>query len=227
MLSREAFNLKIYAKKSAWIMYKSGDNLPDEIKNIFVAFESMDYFHDFSYNCTRVFIAEYLRLFMQENKIKFIKCELINSDNLIRNSNIYQYTFEMPDNQKVVIVSLNQKCLSAAGSMYSLSDSMYSYYIESGCCNCQYSDTGCDFCGMNKARKKIHDSEILTFKKTCKPFMDLLGDKLKPLENFIKYSIEYEKNHEKQNDDLMDFDDLIHDDDDDDEEQIDDWKGLE
>jgi hypothetical protein len=114
----------------------------------------------------------------------------------------------MPDNQKVVIVSLNQKCVSAAGSMYSLSDSMYSYYIESGCFNCQYSDTGCDFCGMNKARKKIHDSEILTFKKTCKPFIDLLGDKLKPLENFIKYSIEYEKNHEKQTDDLMDFDDL-------------------
>jgi hypothetical protein len=55
---------------------------------------------------------------------------------------------------------------------------------------------------MNRARKAIHNSDILTFKKTCEPFLKLIGNKLKPLEEFIKWSIQYEKDSEENRDEL-------------------------
>jgi hypothetical protein len=202
MLSKEDFELKLFAKKCAFIMHKTGEFLPDEIKEEFVSFESMDFFHDFSFNCTRVLVAEYLRLLMQEYKIKFTKCELIDSSKIVRNSNIYQYTYELPDKQLLTIASMSTKDVSASGSMYALADSVYSYYVHSGCVNCKYSEQGCDCCGMNRARKAIHNSDILTFRKTCQPFLELLGDKLKPLEDFIKWCIQYEKDSEENQNEL-------------------------
>jgi hypothetical protein len=215
MLSKEDFELKLFAKKCAFIMYKSGEFLPDEIKEEFVSFESMDFFHDFSFNCTRVLVAEYLRLLMQEYKIKFIKCELVDSSKIVRNSNTYQYTYELPDNEFLIIASMSGKNVSATGSMYAIADSVYSYYIQSGCVNCKYSEEGCDCCGMNRARKAIHNSDILTFKKTCEPFLKLIGNKLEPLEEFIKWSIQYEKDSEENRDELGYF---TLDDDEDDED---------